>query len=354
MGSRRGKLTDLSDRQYYMRLIDEAVSAGARKKKACEEIGVPIRSTQRWLKEGEILPDKRPTAKKPEPSNKLTQDEKQSILDTCNADEFAHLPPSQIVPMLTGKDEYIASESSFYRVLKANNQLKHRGKSRPKGSRKTPLSFTASKPNEVWTWDITYCPSRVIGMFYYLYMIIDIYSRKIVGWEVHERQCGDKAAELLQRTVWAERCLNQDVVLHSDNGSPMKSLTMRAKMQDLGIVNSYSRPGVSNDNAYSESLFKTVKYSRQWPSEGFNDLEEVRQWCQGFVSWYNNEHRHSKINFVTPCERHEGKDEAILQKRHDLYQRQKSKNPSRWSKTTRNWEKAGDVELNPVNKKEAA
>ena len=313
-----------------------------------------IRTLQRWLENGDITADKRPTASRAAPKNKLTEEERQAILDTSNQEEYADLGPSQIVPMLADDGQYIASESSFYRVLKANNQLTHRGKAKPKGSRAKPKGYTATAPNQVWTWDISYCPSSVIGQFFYLYMIIDIFSRKVVGWEVHETESGEHAAVLLERKLWAEKCVRQNVVLHSDNGSPMKCLTMQAKMIDMGVIGSRSRPGVSNDNPYSESLFRTVKYCHRWPSEGFKSLDHARAWVKGFVQWYNNAHRHSRIKFVTPAQRHNGKDTAILAKRRELYTAAKDKNPNRWSKGIRNWNEVGDVELNPEKKIEAA
>ena len=335
-------------------MIDEAVVSGARKEKSCEEIGLSIRTLQRWLENGYVSADKRPTANRPEPKNKLTAEEQQAILATSNKEEYANLGPSQIVPMLADDGQYLASESSFYRVLKANNQLTHRGKAQPKGSRAKPKGYTATAPNQVWTWDISYCPSTVIGQFFYLYMIIDIFSRKVVGWEVHESESGEHAAALLERMLWAEKCVKQHVVLHSDNGSPMKCLTMQAKMVDMGVIGSRSRPGVSNDNPYSESLFRTVKYSHRWPSEGFKSLDDARAWVKSFVQWYNHEHRHSRIKFVTPAQRHKGEDKAILAKRRELYTKAKEKHPNRWSKSIRNWDEIGDVALNPEKKTKAA
>jgi len=185
-------------------------------------------------------------------------------------------------------------------------------------------------------------------------MIEDIYSRKIVGWEVHTCETGDYAATLLQKSVWTEKCVGKKLVLHSDNGSPMKSFTMQAKMYDLGITGSRSRPRVSNDNPFSESLFRTLKYNCDWPKSGFADLDAARAWVNDFVSWYNNEHRHSGIKFVTPQQRHSGLDSAILEKRESLYKTKRAQNPSRWSSSTRNWEPVGDVELNPENTKRAA
>ena len=354
MGGKRGQLITLTDRQKHAGLISEAVASGARKNEACKVVGLSIRTLQRWHVGGDIGEDKRPTATRSVPPNKLSEQERQAVIDVCNKAEFASLPPSQIVPILADRGEYIASESSFYRILKAENILHHRGKARPRNSHPKPTSFTARKANEVWSWDISYMPTTVIGQHYYLYMIEDIYSRKIVGWEVHERESGELAADLLERSVWSEKCRKQDLVLHSDNGAPMKSLTMRAKMYDLGVITSRSRPRVSNDNPYSESLFRTVKYHPRWPSEGFESLEKARNWVKRFTDWYNNEHRHSRIRFVTPTQRHEGLDTELLAKRKALYQRKRDEHPERWSKSERNWQPVGSVELNPEQHKQAA
>jgi putative transposase len=187
----------------------------------------------------------------------------------------------------------------------------------------------------------------VRGQYYYLYLIEDIYSRKGVGWEVHDQESGDNAAALLQRSVLSEQCLHQPLVLHSDNGAPMKSVTLLSKMYDLGITPSRGRPRVSNDNAFSESLFKTLKYCPQWPQNGFSSLDEARVWVRNFIRWYNNEHRHSRIRFVTPAERHRGHDHEVLARRHELYQQARSEHPERWSGNTRNWQPVGAVMLNP-------
>lgn len=297
--------------------------------------------------DGKVQSDRRPEAIRPEPGNKLSNEEKEIIVETCNREEFASLPPSQIVPKLADKGIYLGSESSFYRVLHALKQVQHRGRSQEKQKRSAPSSFTATAANQVWSWDITYCSSRVRGLYYYLYMIEDIFSRKIVGWEVHEKEDGELAAQLLQRTVMREQCFNQPLVLHSDNGAPMKSVTMKVKMEELGVASSYSRPRVSNDNPYSESLFKTMKYCPHWPSEGFEDLVAVRAWVNGFVGRYNEEHCHSGIGFVTPSQRHRGEDLELLEARKKVYEQAKMKNPSRWSGDIRNWKYINSVNLNP-------
>lgn len=308
---------------------------------------ISLRTYRRWYRQGVIQKDKRPEAVRPAPSNKLTKQERQIIVDVCNEKEFASLPPSQIVPRLLDDNTYLGSVSSFYRVLKAENQLHHRGRSKAPKKVAKPTSFTAAGPNEVWTWDVTYLSSVIKGQFYYLYMFEDIFSRKIVGYEVHDKECGEQAAQLLQRSKLREQCVMKPMVLHSDNGAPMKSQTMKAKMEELGVVPSYSRPRTSNDNAYPEALFRTLKYRPCWPSSGFTSLEDARLWVHQFVGWYNNEHRHSKLNFVTPSQRHAGLDNEILAKREAVLEAAKARNPHRWSGKVRNCDPVGPVTLNP-------
>jgi transposase InsO family protein len=190
-------------------------------------------------------------------------------------------------------------------------------------------------------------PGPIRGGFFYLYLMLDIFSRKIVGWEVHERESAELAANLVRRAVWAEGCLIRPLVLHADNGSPMKGATMKATLERLGVIASYSRPRVSDDNPFSEALFRTCKYRPDWPTSGFASKEDAQRWVAGFVSWYNNEHRHSAIRFVTPNARHTGEDRALLERRTRLYTEARAANPARWSRQIRNWSPVGDVCLNP-------
>jgi hypothetical protein len=184
-------------------------------------------------------------------------------------------------------------------------------------------------------------------MFFYLYLIVDICSRKITGWEVHERESAELAAGLLERAVWAEGCVSSPLILHADNGSPMKGATMKVTMERLGVTPSFSRPRVSNDNPFSEALFRTCKYVPAWPAKGFASIEEARAWVMEFVRWYNTRHQHSAIRFVTPQARHRGEDKALLANRHAVYQAAREKHPARWSGRTRNWHPIGAVWLNP-------
>jgi len=290
-----------SERQKYIAWINEAVENGARKACACCEIGISIRTLQRW---GQTNEDGRKSAVRPIPANKLTEQEKADILRVCNSTENANLPPSQIVPKLADNGEYLASEASFYRVLHENNQQHHRGRAKSPQKHAEPTTHTATEPNQV-----------------------------------------------------SERCLFSPLVLHSDNGSPMKSSTLIAKLDELGVTPSRGRPRVSNDNPYSEALFKTLKYRPDWPADGFEDLNAARKWVGEFVDWYNNYHLHSEIRFVSPAQRHKNQDASILAKRHKVYEAAKKRNPNRWSGKTRNWSRIETVTLNPSSgsiKKEVA
>ena len=342
-------MTSLSERKQLITLIDEATDKGARLSIACMEVGISKRTYRRWKADKDNTGDKRPIAVRPVPCNKLTEVERQAILDACNEPRFASLPPSQIVPTLLDEGIYHASESSFYRILKQHNQLTHRGRAKAKNPRKPPETFIATKPCQVFCWDITYLPSTVRGQFYYLYLIEDIYSRKIVGYEVYDKEAGDLAAKLLERTLLNENAIGTGVVLHSDNGAPMKSQTLRMKAYELGVLTSYSRPRVSNDNPFAESVFRTVKYAPSFPEYGFDSLEIARVWVNDFVSWYNNEHKHSGLNFVTPNERHTLKDAQVLAQREEVLLKAKGANPARWNgRDVRDCSPVPPTALNPV------
>jgi transposase InsO family protein len=330
-------------------LIQQAVVQGARKKKACEVLGLSLRAVQRWEKNG--VEDKR-THNKKSPSNKLSEFENARVLKVANSEEFKDLPPSQIVPILADRGEYIASESTFYRRLREAGQNAHRSRCNPRKN-KTPKPLTAAGPNQVWSWDITYLPAPRRGQHWYLYMFIDIYSRKIVGWSVHETENSEYASKLVQSACFSEGIEKDQLVLHSDNGSPMKGSIMLAKLQDLGVMASFSRPAVSNDNPFSESLFRTCKYRPNYPEKPFDSLDVAREWVNKFVTWYNTIHLHSALRFITPEDRHLERDEKILAARHDVYVAAHQKRPERWAGATRNWSVVGEVKLNPKEHKEA-
>jgi putative transposase len=335
------------DRHDALELIEEARRAGARLAPACRELGLTARTYQRWTREGAPSEDRRPKSCRPVASHALSAVEREQVIAVCNQPEYASLPPGQIVPKLADEGVYLASESTIYRILKSEAQVRHRGRAKAPRAPKPPATHTATGPRQVFCWDITWLPGPALGTFFYLYLIMDLYSRKIVGWEVHERERAEHASALIERTRLAERCINQPLVLHGDNGSPLKAASVQVTLRRLGIVPSYSRPRVSDDNAFVEALFRTCKYVPTYPKKGFADLTLARQWVATFVRWYNYEHRHSGITFVTPDERHQGLDHAILARRRALYQAKRAEHPHRWSGSVRNWEPIGAVHLNP-------
>lgn len=337
----------MSDRVQCVNVVKEAVTEGCRRVRACDILGVSIRTVERWAHRPEGDARQGPLTT---PGNKLTELERQRVIALATSPAYRDLSPSQIVPRLADQGEYVASESTFYRILAEVDMLTHRHASRPPTSHR-PEAFAATAPNEVWSWDITYMKAPIVGVFFYLYLMLDIFSRKIVSWEVHERESTDDAAELIRRACADEGIDRPGLVLHSDNGGPMKGATMLATLQRLGVVASFSRPSVSDDNPYSEALFRTLKYRPGYPTKPFATIEEARAWVKGFVRWYNTEHLHSGIRFVTPESRHQRGDAEILRQRKHVYEMARQKHPSRWSKTTRNWEPVNCVLLNPLKEK---
>ena len=338
----------IPDRRQAVTLINEAVASGARLPVACEEMGICKRTYRRWIDEaGEVKVDRRPEAARPAPANALSEVERAKLVEVACRPEYASLPPSQIVPMLADQGEYLASESTFYRVLRAQDLQHHRGRSAAP-AKSVPKRHQASAPNEVWVWDITWLPGPVLGTYFYLYLMLDLFSRKVVGWEVLEEENADHASRVVSRASLSEGRQLKPLVLHSDNGSPMKGATMLATLQRLGIASSFSRPSVSDDNAQVEAFFRTLKYRPGYPSKGFATLASAQEWVLKFVRWYNTEHRHSALKFVTPIQRHQGADIVVLQTRKALYEQAKQANPKRWSGNTRNWQRPGIMYLNPV------
>ena len=334
-------------KRMAIQLRDEAVSAGARCHKACELLGLTSRTMHRW-RTIDTLVDQRQDPPPKHYVHALSDAEKAAILTVCNSAEYQSLPPSQIVPSLADKGIYLASESSFYRVLKAHSQLNRRGRAQPPRHVPAPEAWVATGPNQVWTWDITYLPSAVRGQFYRLYMIMDVYSRLIVGWEIHADELSLHAAALIDKACLRHGVRRDQLVLHSDNGSPMKGATMMATLQKLGVVPSFSRPSVSNDNPYSEALFRTLKYTPAYPAQRFTDMTHAREWVHRFTVWYNTEHRHSGIAFVTPEQRHKRQDGLILARRKATYEQAKHAKPERWKcRQTRAWKQVAHVWLNP-------
>jgi transposase InsO family protein len=343
-------MTRLEDRQILVRDIEQACVDGSRLAPACALAGIDARTLRRW-KAGDGLRqgDRRPDADRSVPSHALSEAERARIIEIANEPRFADTPPARIVPALADEGIYIASESSFHRVLRAHGQMNRRGRAQPPRTSRPPTTHIATRPGDVWCWDVTFLPAQIQGRWFYFYLILDLYSRKIVGFEVHDTDSAEHAAHLARRTALAEAVHAKPArpVLHGDNGATLKATTVLAMLYWLGIKPSYSRPRVSDDNAFAEALFRTAKYRPEFPLKGFADLDAARQWAMRFVQWYNHEHRHSGIRYVTPAQRHVRQDGPVLVGRHGLYQGARQRNPQRWSGPTRNWTPVGAVTLNP-------
>lgn len=280
------------------------------------------------------------------PTNKLSAKERARLLKLANSPTNRDLSPNQLIPKLADQGLYIASESTLYRLLREEKMLAHRGRAKPR-KRSKPDEHVAAGPCQVMSWDITYLKTVVAGTYLYLYMMVDIFSRKIMAWRVHTEESMEHSAELLVEMCDAHGLDPEGLVLHSDNGGPMKGSTMLATMQRLGIVPSFSRPRVSDDNPFSEALFRTMKYAPQFPSRPFESVADADAWVAEFVRWYNTEHRHSALRFVTPDERHYGREQQILERRREVYEAARQLHPERWTGAVRDWSPVGSVYLNP-------
>ena len=345
-------MTSPEDRLKALEILDTGIAAGARACKLAELLGVGLTTLQRWRRQfagdGDGL-DRRKGCHRLV-SHRLTEEERQRILLTCNQPEFASLPPGQIVPILADRGLYIGSERSFYRVLHAHGQAYRRGRARLHQEPRPVPRLRADGPKQVWSWDITYLPTSVRGVWLYLYLVVDVWSRKVVAWDVAEREEAQIAADLVSRACLRERInrrRTQPLILHADNGNAMRAATLESRLEELGVLRSFSRPRVSNDNPFSESLFRTVKYRPDYPRRPFRSVEEACRWVMAFVDWYNHQHRHSGIRFVTPAQRHSGQALAIARQRADVYERARQLHPRRWSRSTRCWRQPEEVWINP-------
>lgn len=334
-------MNSIEAKKNFIDAVNEALREKVRLKYISDMTGISVRTIQRWRKE--IRQDARKGSYRDIP-HKLTEKEKEEIVKTACSPEFKNNYPCEIVAKLAEKGLYIASEASFYRVLGERKLLSHRRKSKAPVKREKPR-LKATGPDQIYSWDITWLNTDVRGLYFYLYLVVDIFSRKIVHWEVHDRESSEKAANMLRKL--AGKKIVRGITLHSDNGSPMKGYTMLAMMQALDITPSYSRPRVSTDNPFSESLFRTLKYRPFYPDR-FSSIDEATDWIKGFVYWYNHEHLHSGISYVTAHDRHYGKDHEILEIRRQTYRDAYEKNPSRWSRGPKLWKRIDVVYINPV------
>lgn len=326
-------------------LVAEAKAANVRLAPTCRALGLCARTVERWRAQPTLEDRRRGPHQKP--SNALSDVENSQVLEVLTSSRYVGLSPKQLVPQLADEGLYLASESTMYRA-----QRKHglRAATRPitrSHVTRASILHTAMGPNQIWSWDITWLPTEIRGMYFYLYLFMDVWSRRIVGWTIASVEDAKIAAETVTRICKESGIDPKTLVLHADNGAAMRGQTMVAALQKLGIIPSFSRPHVSDDNAYSEALFRTLKYSPAYPRRPFSDLTSAQAWMTRFAGWYNGVHRHSGIRFVTPDERHFGLQSQVLAQRDAVYRAARAANPERWTTRTRNWRPIGDVTLNP-------
>jgi transposase InsO family protein len=332
-----------------MELLQEGLRAGASAKAIADLIGICTRTLRRWgiAFEAHGFSQDRRKGSARVVGHRFSEEERQQVLAVVNDSRFADLTPAQIVAILAEEGVYVGSESTIYRIMRQEGLLNYRGRSRPPREPREAPVLEATGIHQVLAWDITLLPGPVKGHFYYLYMVMDVWSRRILGVEVHERECSKLASVFFDR-ICRDEGISQEsaTVLHSDNGAPMRSFTLAAKMTELGVSLSFSRPRVSNDNAYAESWFRTMKYHQSYPLRRFRDLLSVKAWVDGFVDWYNAEHRHSGIKYVTPNQRHYGQADAICAIRQQTYEEARQRHPQRWSRQPRDWSQPQVVSIN--------
>jgi putative transposase len=312
---------------------------------ACRVVGISARTIERWRNQpegddGRCGPQRRPR-------NALSATEHAQILAVLACSRYADLSPRQLVPHLADEGLYLASESTLYRLQRRYGLRRKKPAAGRTHATRAATLHRATGPNQVWSWDITWLPTTVRGLYLHLYLVMDVWSRRIVGWHIAENESADTAAQLITRICRDSNVDPRGLVLHSDNGMPMRGSTMISTLQWLGVVPSFSRPHVSDDNPYSEALFRTLKHTPAYPRLPFANIASGQRWVARFVAWYNHEHRHSAIRYVTPEERHGGREHDILARRHQLYQSARNAHPGRWTGSTRNWTAIGPVVLHP-------
>jgi len=274
---------------------------------ACDALGVPRSSYYRWRTPSNGQ------RQKPTPPRSLSGEERDAVLAVLHEDRFADKAPAEVYATLLDEGKYFCSISTMYRILRAHAEVRERRAQRQHPAYSAP-ELLAEQPNQLWSWDITRLKGPEKWSYFQLYVILDVYSRYIVGWMVAERE----SAVLAERLI-AETCARQDVqseqlTIHADRGSSMTSKPVAHLLADLGVTKTHSRPQVSNDNPYSESNFKTLKYRPEFPKR-FGCLQDARAHVLAFVNWYNNEHHHAGINLLTPSDLHHGRAPARLQAR---------------------------------------
>ncbi len=271
-----------------------------------------------------------PPATKRYPPRKLTPEEEQSILSTINAERFMDKGVPTVYTTLLDEGVYICSTRTMYRILHRHQQVRERRHDRTHPVYKKP-ELLATGPNQVWSWDITKVKGPKPWIFYQLYVVIDVFSRYVVAWMISEYESGEQAKVLIEEACQRQGLSGEGLTVHSDRGKAMRSKNLADLLGELGVQRSFSRPHVSNDNPYSESQFKTLKYHPTYP-ERFGSLEDAQSYMRAFFKWYNTEHRHSGIAMMTPETVHTGRSEKVITHRKQVLQQAFQRNPERFVK----------------------
>ena len=305
----------------------ESLSQEVGVKKACHTLGLARASYYRWTpsQTSESHEEERPV-----PSWTLSSEERQRVLEVLHADRFVDQSPREVYATMLDEGTYLCSVRSMYRILDEQGEVRERRDQLRHPVYQTP-ELLATGPNQVWSWDITKLKGPVKWTYYYLYVLLDIFSRYVIGWMVAHQELASLARKLMEESCEKQSIKPGQLTIHSDRGPSMSSKPVALLLADLGLTKTHSRPHVSNDNPYSESQFKTLKYRPEFP-ERFGSMEDTRGFCQSFFPWYNTEHHHSGIGFLTPEQVHYGLAGQILKEREAVLKMAYEMHPDRFKK----------------------
>jgi putative transposase len=269
-----------------------------------------------------------PQLRRQSPARALSSAERQAVLDVLNSERFQDCAPGEVVATLLDEKKFLCSERTMYRILTANGEVRERRSQLRHPEYKKP-ELLATGPNQVWSWDITKLKGPVKWTYFYLYVILDIFSRYVVGWMVAERESAALAEQFISETCEKEGISAGELTIHADRGTSMNSLAVAQLLANLGVTKTHSRPHVSDDNPFSEAQFKTLKYRPGFPAR-FGCLPDALVFCRVFFPWYNDEHRHSGIAMLTPADLHAGRGTVVLAARAEVMSNAHAANPNRF------------------------
>jgi len=295
---------------------------------ACRAVGASVATIYRRRRP----PERRPPGPRPTPARALSEPERQQVLDVLHSERFVDVAPEETYATLLDEGTYLCSTRTMYRILAARHggvrerraQLTHPAYNKPE--------LLAERPNELWSWDVSKLKGPAKWTWFYLYVILDVFSRYVVGWTVQYRENAQIATALIEQAAEQQQIASKILTLHADRGGPMRSKPVAFLLADLGVTKTHSRPYTSSDNPYSESNFKTLKYRPEFPTR-FDDIEHARAHCRQFFCWYNGEHRHSGIGLMTPSAFHHGQAQQLYDQRAVVLAEAYARNPERFVRT---------------------